>query len=85
MRDEDGNLCTSSLAQQKPWLNHFNKVLNVLSSFNPTELSQVKQRRVREEPDGKPTEDNLVGALAKLKNSKAGGNSNPARNGKDGL
>ena len=36
MRDEDGNLCTSSLAQQRRWLNHFNKVLNVQSSFNLT-------------------------------------------------
>ena len=81
LRDEDGNLCASSLAQQRRWLNHFNKVLNVQSSFNPIELSQVKQRRVREKLDGKPTENELVAVLTKLKNGKAGGNSNPTRNG----
>ena len=75
VRDEDGNLCTSSLAKQRRWLNHFNKVLNVQSSFNTTELSRVKQRRVRKELDDKPTEEELVAALAKLKNGKAGGNS----------
>ena len=75
IRDEDGNLCTSSLAQQRRWLNHFNNVLNVQSSFNPTELSRVKQRRVREDLDSKPTEDELITALVKLKNGKAGGNS----------
>ena len=75
VRDEDGNLCTSSLAKQRQWLNHFKKVLNVQSSFNTIELSRVKQRRVRKELDDKPTEEEFVAALAKLKNGKAGGNS----------
>ena len=35
----------------------------------------MNQRRVREDLDSKPTEDELITALVKLKNGKAGGNS----------
>ena len=38
-------------------------------------MDRVKQRKVREDLEGKPTEDELIAALAKLKNGKAGGNS----------
>ena len=36
-------------------------------------MDRIKQRKVREDFEGKPTEDELIAALAKLKNGKAGG------------
>ena len=40
------NLCTSSLAQQRRWLNHFNKVWKCSIKLQSHRVSRVKQRTV---------------------------------------
>ena len=54
---------------------HFNRVLNVRSDFNVTELEEVRQRPLRFELGEKPTRAELAAAVMKLKNGKTGGSS----------
>ena len=76
IRDDDGNYCTSRAEQYRQWQKHFTRVLNVCSQFDIGELEKVRQRPVRPELAEKPTLGELTKALKKLKNGKAGGNSN---------
>ncbi len=75
IRDDEVNHCTSLSPQRQQWQKHFTKVLNVMSEFDMTELEKVKQRPVRQDLSEKPSMTELVAALKKLKNGKAGGSS----------
>ena len=44
VKDEGGNVCTTSEAQQQRWRRHFTKILNIQSEFDVEELGRVKQR-----------------------------------------
>ena len=50
-------------------------MLNVHSIFDLEQVDSVRQRPVKEEMAEPPTEEDLVGALTKLKNEKASGES----------
>ena len=75
VRDENGNKCTLLPQQHQRWHRHFTKVLNVRSHFEMAELEKTRQRPIREELAEKPTMEELVATVAKLKNGKAGGSS----------
>jgi len=75
VQDENGNSCTTTEAQQERWRRHFSKILNVQSDFDMEELSRVRQRPTRSEMTEVPSEEEVMNAVAKLRNGKAGGES----------
>ena len=75
VQDENGNSCTTTEAQQERWRRHFSKILNVQSDFDMEELSRVRQRPTRSELTEVPSEEEVMNAVAKLRNGKAGGES----------
>ena len=75
VRKLDGTICSSAGEQQQCWREHFLKVLNIQSTFDPTEIELV---RVREVSDGlalPPTADEVQTAINHLSNGKAAGSS----------
>ena len=75
IRDEDGASCCTMEAQNERWIRHFSNSLNVQSEFSLEELGRVVQRPLRPELAELPTEEELMEAIEKLKNGKAGGES----------
>ena len=75
IRDEDGASCCTTEAQNERWIRHFSNILNVQSEFSLEELERVEQRPLRPELAELPTEEELMEAIEKLKNGKAGGES----------
>ena len=61
--------------QQERWRSHFIKLLNVQSSFDVEELRNMRQRPPRPELAEVPSVEELLGAMGKLRNRKAGGES----------
>ncbi len=75
IHDSEGVPCKSTNAQHASWRQHFTKVLNVVSEYDPSVLEQVKQR---EEDDTLASVTSMVEvmkALTKMKNRKAAGSS----------
>ena len=75
VQDENGNSCTTTEAQQERWRRHFSKILNIQSDFDMEELSRVRQRPTRNEMTEVPSEEEVMNAVGKLRNGKAGGES----------
>ena len=75
VRDENGNVCTTTESQQDRWRRHFNNILNVQSEFDMEELERVTQRQLKPEIAELPTEEELLNAIEKVKNGRAGGES----------
>ena len=75
IKDEEGYPCTSVDAQQQRWRRHFTGILNVESQYNHEELDRIRQRPMRPKLTELPSMEELVGAIGKLKNGKAGGSS----------
>ena len=75
VKDEDGNACTTSEAQQERWKRHFSKVFNIQSLFDVEEVRKVRQRPTRSEMAEVPSEKELLSAVGKMKNGKSGGES----------
>ena len=73
IRNECGEMCKSSKECHLRWRNHFNKVLNVASSFDASVIEAVEQRELLSELDKPPEEDELETALNSIKSGKAGG------------
>ena len=71
--DDEGNPCSTLVAQQQQWRRHFTKILNIQSQFDETEIMRARQRPVRHHLAEAPTMDELTDAIGKLKNGKAGG------------
>ncbi len=69
VKDEDGNVCTTSEAQQQRWRR---KILNIQSEFDAEEIGRVRQRPTRPDMAELPSEEELLHAVGKLK---AGGES----------
>ena len=70
VRDKDGVTCTTTEAQNERWRRRFSKILN---EFDLEELGRVKQRPLRPDLAGFPTEEELMRAIKSLKSGKAGG------------
>ena len=73
VKDEDGNACTTTEAQQERWKRHFSKVLNIQSQFDVEELS--RQRPTRSEMAEVPSQEELQSAVGKMRNGKSSGES----------
>ena len=71
--DDEGNPCSTLVAQQQQWRRHFTRILNIQSQFNEAEIMRARQRPVRHHLTEAPTMDELTDAIGKLKNGKAGG------------
>ena len=72
VKDEDGIVCITTEAQHETWRRHFSKILNIQSVFNVEELERVRQRPPRPEMAELPSDEELLRAVGKLKNGKAG-------------
>ena len=75
VRDENGDVCTTTESQHDRWRRHFNNILNVQSEFDMEELERVTQRQLKPEIAELPTEEELLNAIEKVKNGRAGGES----------
>ena len=75
VKDENGNPCVTPEQQQQRWRRYFSNVLSTMSVFDAGEVEQIRQRVVREELKDSPSEEELIEAVIKLKNGKAGGES----------
>ena len=75
VKDENGNPCVTPEQQQQRWRRYFSKVLSTMSVFDAGEVDQIRQRAVREELKDPPSEEELIEAVIKLENGKAGGES----------
>ena len=74
VKDENGHVCTTTESQHRQ-RRHFNNILNVQSGFDMEELERVTQRQLKPEMAELPTEDELLNAIEKVKNGRAGGES----------
>ena len=74
VKDENGHVCTTTESQHRQ-RRHFNNILNVQSGFDMEELETVTQRQLKPEMAELPTEDELLNAIKKVKNGRAGGES----------
>ena len=74
IRNTDDSLCTTEEQHQR-WREHFTGILNIQSPFNNIEVEKVRQRPPRQELAEIPTMEDLLEAVNKLKNGKAGGKS----------
>ena len=75
IKDEEGQPCTSVDAKQQRRRQHFTSILNVESQFKHEEPDRVRQQPMRPQLTEIPSMEELVGAVGKLKNGKAGGSS----------
>ena len=75
VKDEEGNMCSTSEEQQERWRRHFTKILNIHSEFSTVEMSRVRQRPIRAEMEELPSVMELCNAISKLRNGKAAGES----------
>ena len=75
IKDEEGRPCTSTEEKQQRWKRHFANLLNIESHYSVAELDKIRQRPMRPQPADLPTLDELMDAVGKMKNKKAGGSS----------
>ena len=75
VRDEDGELCTSLESQKQRWQQHVTRVPNVRSTFNLDALLSISEQEVNPFLADTPSEEDLLCALGRLRNDKAGGTS----------
>ena len=73
LRKEDGELCKTTEECHDRWRRHFEKVLNVASSFDGNAIAAVRQRPPHTELDVPPSDEELETALNALKSGKSGG------------
>ena len=59
-------------AKQQHWRRHFTSILNVERQFNHDALDRIRQRLMRPQLAEILSMEELVGAVGKLKNGKAG-------------
>ena len=75
VKDEEGNVCSSSEEQQGRWKRHFTKILNIQSQLSVGVLCAVRQRPIRIEMEELPSVEELYCAVGKIGNGKAAGES----------
>ena len=75
IRDSDGVICSSQEGQEKCWLQHFARLLNVRSTFDATIFDHIEQREVDESLGQLPSLEDLTMAIRQLANCKAPGSS----------
>ena len=63
VKDENGDVCTTTDTQNDRWRRHFSEILNMQSEFDMEELERVKQRRLRPEIAELSTEEELLKAI----------------------
>ena len=73
IKDLDGNLCAGHDSTLQRWYQHFNSVLNVHSSYDVHVVDAVEEYPTRSELADPPTAEEVVEAMGKLKEGKAGG------------
>ena len=73
IKDLDGNLCAGHDSTLQRWHQHFTSVLNVHSSYDVQVVDAVEEYPVRSELANRPTAEEVVEAMGKLKEGKAGG------------
>ena len=73
IRDEQGDVCMSLQDQCQRWQRHFQKVLNLESSFDITVFDSLVQRPVHEDLARLSPADELHCALANVPNNRAAG------------
>ena len=62
-------------AKRQRWRGHFTGILNGESQFNHEEVGRIRQQPIRPQLAEIPSMEELVRAIGKLKNGKAGGSS----------
>ena len=75
IKDEKGQPCTSVVAKQQHWRRHFTDILNIESHYNHAELDKIRQRPMKPKLAELPSMEELLRAVNRLKNGKAGGSS----------
>ena len=75
VRKLDGTICSSAGEQQQRWREHFLKVLNIQSTFDPAEIEFLRVRDVSEGLAIPCTADEVQTAINHLSNGKAAGSS----------
>jgi len=75
IEDESGNVCESVELVLEQWRRHFSNILNIESVFKVDEISRLQQKPVREELGNPPSKQEILEAVGKIKNGKAGGES----------
>ena len=70
VKDEEGNMCSTSVEQLERWRKHFTKILNNQNEFSAAEISRMQQRPTK--PEMLPE---LCNTINKLRNRKAAGES----------
>ena len=75
LRKADGTWCETAEENAMRFMEHFGKVLNIKTSFDPTVLELVKQRPMRPKLDKAPSVKEVEAALKKMKSGKASGDS----------
>ena len=73
IKKKDGELCVGPAETLSRWREHFEGVLNVISTFNQSALDEVRQLPLRSELAEPPNEDEILEALWQLAVGKAGG------------
>ena len=49
VKDEEGNVCSTSDKQQERWRKHLAKILSIQSEFSMDNMSRMRQRPIRPE------------------------------------
>ena len=75
IRGSDGVICSSQEGQEKCWLQHFARLLNIRSTFDATIFDHIEQREVDESLGQLPSLEDLTMAIRQLANCKAPGSS----------
>ena len=75
VRDESGQPCTTITVQHQRWRRHFTTILDIRRHYKVEELERAGQRPFRSQMGDLPTMEELLQAVGKLKNGKAGGGS----------
>ena len=73
IRDRDGVMCVGKDKILERWREHFESVLNTVSTFNDAVIGNQMQFPVREHMCESPTEEEIIEAMNHLKRNKAGG------------
>ena len=72
IKKKDGELCVEPAKTLSRWREHFEGVLNVISTFYQSALDEVRQLPLRSELAEPPNEDDILEALGQLAVGKAG-------------
>ena len=75
MRKTDGTWCDTAEENGMRFCEHFSKVLNIETSFDPKVLDLVEQRPMRPDLEAMPLVGEVEDALRKVKSGKASGDS----------